>query len=113
MGSVRMFVNDVLLDAGYRCTLAEDADSALRLLGADDSINIMLTDVGLPQMNGRDLADAARLARPGLPILFMTGYAENALNLQTFLQERMDMVVKPFRIDDLLARISSLLNPSE
>jgi PAS domain S-box-containing protein len=111
MDSVRMFVNDVLVDAGYRCTLVDDADQALRLLESDPSIAIMLSDVGLPQMNGRDLADVVRSRHPALPILFMTGYAENAMDLQTFLAERMDMVFKPFRIADLLGRLRGLLGP--
>ncbi|WP_311970504.1 response regulator [Pseudomonas baltica] len=111
MASVRMFVHDVLVDAGYRCTLTEDADQALTLLAADSSVDIVLTDVGLPQMNGRELADSVRQRHPQLPILFMTGYAENALDLQTFLEERMDMVIKPFRIADLLGRLRTLLAP--
>jgi len=111
MASVRMFVTDVLVDAGYRCTLAEDADQALDLLARDPSIDIILSDVGLPQMNGRELANLARQQRPEVPILFMTGYAENAVNLQTFLEARMDMVVKPFRISDLLGRLRALLGP--
>jgi PAS domain S-box-containing protein len=111
MASVRMFVTDVLVDAGYRCTLAEDADQALDLLARDPSIDIILSDVGLPQMNGRELANLARRQRPEVPILFMTGYAESAMNLQTFLEARMDMVVKPFRISDLLGRLRALLGP--
>jgi PAS domain S-box-containing protein len=111
MASVRMFVHDVLVDAGYRCTLTEDADQALALLAADRSVDIMLSDVGLPQMNGRELADSVREQYPHLPILFMTGYAENAIDLQTFLEDRMDMVIKPFRIADLLGRLRALLAP--
>ncbi len=111
MPSVRLFVHDVLVDAGYRCTLTEDADQALTLLAADGSVDIVLTDVGLPKMNGREMADSVREHYPHLPILFMTGYAENALDLQTFLEERMDMVIKPFRIADLLGRLRALLAP--
>ena len=111
MESVRMFVHDVLVDAGYRCTLAEDADQALALLASDSSFAIVLSDVGLPQMNGRELADTVRARHPHLPILFMTGYAENAMDLQTFLEDRMDMVIKPFRIADLLGRLRALLAP--
>jgi PAS domain S-box-containing protein len=111
MASVRMFVHDVLVDAGYRCTLTEDADHALALLAADATIDIVLSDVGLPQMNGRELADRVRAQFPQLPILFMTGYAQSAMDLQTFLGERMDMVIKPFRIGDLLGRLRALLAP--
>ncbi|MNI44676.1 Blue-light-activated protein [compost metagenome] len=105
MASVRMFVAEVLVDAGYRCTQAGDVESALERLQNDPSINLMLTDVGLPRMNGRELADVARGWREGLPILFMTGYAENALNRQVFLGDGMDMLVKPFQISELLDKV--------
>lgn len=109
MASVRMFVVEALTDAGYRCTEVDSALDALQALRTDPSIQLLLTDVGLPQMNGRVLADAARDMRPELPVLFMTGYAENALDLQTFLAEGMDLVIKPFRMGDLVGRIAHLL----
>ncbi|MBD8753899.1 response regulator [Pseudomonas coleopterorum] len=110
MASVRMFVVEALTDAGYRCTEVDSALDALQALRTDPSIQLLLTDVGLPQMNGRVLADAARDMRPELPVLFMTGYAENALDLQTFLAEGMDLVIKPFRMGDLVSRIAHLLD---
>ncbi len=85
MSSVRMFVAEVLQDAGYRCTLASDIKTALDQLENDSTIDLLLTDVGLPNMSGRDLADVARGWLPRLPILFMTGYAETATNRQAFL----------------------------
>jgi len=102
-------VVEALTDAGYRCTEVDSALDALQALRTDPSIQLLLTDVGLPQMNGRVLADAARDMRPELPVLFMTGYAENALDLQTFLAEGMDLVIKPFRMGDLVGRIAHLL----
>ncbi|MBW4791719.1 response regulator [Pseudomonas tolaasii] len=105
MPSVRSFVSEVLVDAGYRCTLAADGDEAIGILQTDPSINLLLTDVGLPHMTGRELADVARALRNGLPILFMTGYAENAANRQSFLGEGMDLIAKPFHIDELLDKI--------
>ena len=105
MPSVRSFVAEVLVDAGYRCSLAADGDEALAVLQADPSINLLLTDVGLPYMTGRELADHARALRPNLPILFMTGYAENAANRQNFLGEGMDLITKPFHIDELLEKL--------
>ncbi|WP_213938132.1 response regulator [Pseudomonas sp. dw_612] len=110
MPSVRMFVAEVLVDAGYRCTQVEDIETALERLQNDPSINLMLTDVGLPRMSGRELADVARGWREGLPILFMTGYAENALNRQAFLGEGMDMLVKPFQISELLDKVRRSLD---
>ena len=109
MASVRMFVSEVLEDAGYRCTQAPDIETALERLQGDPSINLLLTDVGLPRMSGRELADVARGWRQGLPILFMTGYAENALNRQRFLDDGMQMLVKPFQISELLVKVRDAL----
>ena len=105
MPSVRSFVAEILADAGYRCSLAANGDEAVVCLRSDPSINLLLTDVGLPFMTGRELADVAREIRHTLPILFMTGYAENAANRQSFLGEGMDLISKPFHIDELLEKI--------
>ncbi|KAF2394612.1 response regulator [Pseudomonas frederiksbergensis] len=110
MPSVRMFVAEVLVDAGYRCTQVEDIETALERLQNDPTIDLMLTDVGLPRMSGRELADVARGWRERLPILFMTGYAENALNRQEFLGVGMDMLVKPFQISELLDKVRRSLD---
>ncbi|WP_434768749.1 response regulator [Pseudomonas triticicola] len=105
MATVRLFVTEVLEDAGYRCTQAADIESALERLQNDPSIDLLLTDVGLPRMSGRELADVARGWNDGLPILFMTGYAETALNRQVFLGTGMEMLVKPFQISELLDKV--------
>jgi PAS domain S-box-containing protein len=110
MATVRLFVTEVLEDAGYRCTQAADIESALERLQNDPSINLLLTDVGLPRMSGRELADVARGWHEGLPILFMTGYAETALNRQVFLGTGMDMLVKPFQISELLDKVRRTLD---
>ena len=111
MPSVRSFVAEVLIDAGYLCSLAADGDEAIALLRAEPTIKLLLTDVGLPYMTGRELADHARSLRDDLPVLFMTGYAENAANRQNFLGERMDLITKPFHIDELLEKIRQGLEP--
>lgn len=110
MPSVRMFVSEVLLDAGYRCTTVESIEQALEQLQQDASIELLLTDVGLPRMSGRELADVARGWRAGLPILFMTGYAQTALNRQAFLAPGMDMLFKPFQIGELLDKVRRALD---
>ncbi|MCQ0167006.1 hybrid sensor histidine kinase/response regulator [Pseudomonas sp. S12(2018)] len=110
MSVVRSFVCEVLTDAGYRCTPAPDVESALQKLHADPSIALLLSDVGLPHMNGRELANVARMLRPSLPVLFMTGYAENAIDRQHFLGERMDIVTKPFQIHELLDKVRRSLD---
>ena len=108
--SVRMFVTEVLEDAGYRCTQVGDIENALDRLQHDPSINLLLTDVGLPFMSGRELANLARGWNADLPVLFMTGYAETATNRQTFLGSGMDILIKPFHISELLNKVRRVLD---
>jgi PAS domain S-box-containing protein len=108
--SVRMFVNEILTDAGYRCTQAGDVTTALSIAENDPSIDLLLTDVGMPMMNGRELAQRVRGWRPEVPVLFMTGYAENALNRQDFLGEGMDMITKPFHMIEFLEKVRKMLD---
>ena len=110
MASVRLSVAEVLTDAGYRCTLAETIEQALDHLREEAGIQLLLTDVGLPGISGRELADMARAYRPRLPVLFMTGYAETALDRQAFLGSGMDMLIKPFQISELLAKVRRALD---
>ncbi|MNC62817.1 Blue-light-activated protein [compost metagenome] len=105
-----MFVAEVLADAGYRCTQASDIEEALERLQNDESIDLLLTDVGLPRMSGRELADIARGWREHLPILFMTGYAETAINRQVFLGDGMEILIKPFQINELLDKVRRTIN---
>ncbi|WP_181106527.1 response regulator [Xanthomonas arboricola] len=107
---VRMMVSEVLSDAGYHVLEAEDANGALDQLRAGVEIDLVVSDVGLPGMNGRDMADVARALRPGLPILFITGYAENAATRQEFLAEGMALLPKPFSLNDLLNMVGQMLD---
>jgi len=108
--SLRALARELLSDAGYHCTEAEDVEAALRVLRGDSAIHLLLTDVGLPGMNGRQLAEAARAWRPSLPILFMTGYAESALTNNELLDEGMDILIKPFEIEQLLSKVRGMLD---
>lgn len=110
MPAVRMLVAEMLGEAGYRCSEAGDVATALTVLQNDPSVCLLLTDVGLPQLSGRELADRARVHRPALPVLFMTGYAENAVRRDRFLAKGMDMVIKPFEINDLLEKVRAMLD---
>jgi CheY-like chemotaxis protein len=104
-----MMTVEILGEAGYLCHVAEDTGEALRLLRGDDEIDLLLTDIGMPGMDGRELADVARAWRPALPVLFMTGYAESAVQRTGFLGPGMDMITKPFEIDGLLERVRHML----
>ncbi|MRJ23249.1 PAS domain S-box protein [Pseudomonas haemolytica] len=107
--AVRMLVVNVLDELGYTAHQAADARAALPLLESDLRVDLLVTDVGLPGMNGRQLAEIARQHRPGLRVLFMTGYAEKAAERQGFLEDGMDMVAKPFSIDLLATKIRSMI----
>jgi CheY-like chemotaxis protein len=103
-------VVDTLTDLGHHVLQAGDGPSALDVLASGDAIDLMITDVGLPKgMNGRQLADAARVARPDLKILFITGYAENAAVGNGHLDPGMHILTKPFAMDVLSARIQQLV----
>ena len=106
--AVRKLVVEVLEDLGYKVLEAADGPGGLDILQGDDQIDLLVTDVGLPGLNGRQLADAARETRPDLKILFMTGYAENAAMAEGFLEHGMEMITKPFAIDLLTQRIQTM-----
>ncbi|MDM9645763.1 response regulator [Rhizobium sp. S163] len=106
---VRMVAVDVLEELGYSVLEADDAPSALRVLSSRPDIDLLLTDVGLPNgMNGRQLADAVRADRPDLPVLFVTGYAENAVLNHGHLDRGMQVLTKPFAGDVLARRVAEL-----
>ena len=107
--SVRLLVRDVLEELSYETVEAEEAGGAIPFLASDRTIDLMISDVGLPGMSGRQLAEIARQHRPELPILFITGYAENAAIRAGFLGTNMAMITKPFSLDDLATKISEML----
>ncbi|MBN3862159.1 PAS domain-containing protein [Pseudomonas frederiksbergensis] len=111
--AVRMLVLDLLKELGYHAHEAEDAQSALPLLESDLRVDLLVTDVGLPGMNGRQLAEIARQHRPELKVLFITGYAEKAAERQGFLEEGMDMVAKPFSMDLLANKIRTMIGQAD
>jgi PAS domain S-box-containing protein len=107
---VRGVIIEMLQDQGYRVLEAVDGPSGLRILRLNQRVDLLVTDVGLPGMNGRQLADQARESRPDLKILFITGYAENAAIADGFLQPGMEMITKPFDLDNLSQRIRDMVS---
>jgi len=108
--TVRMLVMEVLEELGYAAIEAADGASGLKLLQSDIRIDLLVTDVGLPGgMNGRQMADAARIGRPDLKILFITGYAENAVVGNGHLDPGMHVMTKPFAMEALATRIKDLI----
>ncbi len=107
--AVRMLIADVLDGLGYRVIEAWDGPAALPILASDMRIDLLVSDVGLPGMSGREVAEIARHYRPQLKVLFVTGYAAQAAVRGEFLGDDMEMITKPFPIDLLAARISALI----
>jgi signal transduction histidine kinase len=108
--SIRMLIADVLSDAGYSVLEASDGPAGLRVLQSAARIDLLITDVGLPGgMNGRQVADAARTLRPDLRVLFITGYAENALMGNGHLEKGMHVLAKPFEVERLAIKIRELV----
>ena len=107
--SIRMLVSETLADLGYSTLEAADATDALKLLEGDRPVDVLVTDVGLPGMNGRQLADAVRTRRPDLKVLFITGYAENAVLNHDHLEPGMHVLTKPFAMEALASRIKTLV----
>ncbi|HSI17365.1 MAG TPA: PAS domain-containing protein [Sphingomonas sp.] len=108
--AVRILIAEVLADLGYRAIEARDGPAGLAILESDARVDLLITDVGLPHgMNGRQLADAARVGRPDLKVLFITGYAENAVIGNGQLAPGMHVLTKPFDMDALATRIRALI----
>jgi PAS domain S-box-containing protein len=108
--AVRMLVTEVLGDLDYRAIEAQDGPSGLKILETGRRIDLLITDVGLPGgINGRQLADAALALRPQLKVLFITGYAENAVVGNGHLKPGMHILTKPFALEELGRRIKNIL----
>jgi len=107
--TIRVLMAEVLEEAGYRTLTARDGQAGLRLLQSDRRIDCLVTDVGLPGgLNGRQVADAARVARPTLRVLFVTGYAESAAIGDGHLEPGMSILTKPFDIAVLARKVRDL-----
>jgi CheY-like chemotaxis protein len=107
--AIRFLVSEVLEEAGYQVVSAGDAAGGLRALQSLSRIDLLVTDVGLPGgMNGRQLADAARVHRPNLKVLFVTGFAENAAIGNGLLEQGMEVLTKPFEISLLAKKVHEM-----
>ncbi|WP_380877095.1 PAS domain S-box protein [Sphingomonas sp. DBB INV C78] len=109
---VRALIVELLDELGYHSIAAEDGAPGLEILRSDQAVALLITDIGLPGMNGQELAEQARRLRPELPILFMTGYADAAARPEGFLSEGMALITKPFGGAMLASRIGAMLRRS-
>ena len=105
---VRGLVVEVLSEVGLRVVEAVDGPSGLTILQSDARIDLLVSDVGLPAMNGRKMVELARRHRPDLPVLFITGYAENA-TISGFLEPGTELITKPFSVEALVLRVRTML----
>jgi len=109
--ALRAIVEEVLREAGYRVLTAQDGPTGLQILNSDTRVDLLVTDVGLPGgLNGRQVADAARLQRPGLKVLFVTGYADTAAVGNGRLAAGMEVITKPFEITALTYKVRALID---
>ena len=108
--TVRSIISDVLKDLGYKVRTAADARFAIPLLQSKGAIDLLISDVILPHVNGRKLAEMARASRPGLKVLFVSGYSENAIVRGDLVDAGMDMLTKPFALDTLGAKVHAMIN---
>ncbi|MDQ2763258.1 MAG: PAS domain-containing protein [Pseudomonadota bacterium] len=108
--TIRHLIDEVLDDLGYTVIGAADGAAGLKVLQSNAKIELLITDVGLPNgMNGRQVADAARSLRPGLKVLFITGYAENAAVGNGHMEPGMELLTKPFALADLSRKVRDML----
>jgi CheY-like chemotaxis protein len=109
--AVRVVIAEVLSDLGYTVLEADNSQSGLRIVETRARIDLLLTDVGLPGgMNGRQLADAAREQRPGLKVLFLTGYAESAAVGNGRMEQGMEVMTKPFDLEKFVAKVEGMIS---
>ncbi len=107
---VRQFSVDALQELGYRVLEAEGATAALRLVDMHPEIRLMFTDIVMPDINGRKLADEARRRRPALKVLYTTGYTRNAVVHNGVLDPGVELIGKPFTIEDLASKVRKVLD---
>lgn len=112
--ALRTLIHEILLGAGYRVLQAATPDEALALAAAHDgSIHLALTDVILPSMSGRQMADTLRAARPETRVLFMSGYTDDAISHHGILEPGTHFMEKPFTSDALLRKVREVLDRGE
>nr|WP_159956617.1 ATP-binding protein [Pseudomonas sp. R76] len=107
--AVRVLVCAVLKELGYASVEAGDANTALPIIESGQRIDLLISDVGLPGMNGRQMAEIGRQLRPDLKVLFITGYAEHAAVRGGFLDPGMQLITKPFTFDLLTAKVREMI----
>jgi CheY-like chemotaxis protein len=107
--TVRELVVEVLQEFNCVTLQAVDGNQGLAILQSGEPVDLLISDIGLPGLNGKQLAEAARQIRPDLPILLMTGYAHKTALAGGFLEQGMQMLTKPFSLAELTTKIRDML----
>jgi CheY-like chemotaxis protein len=108
---VRVLIDEVLAPLGYRVLITASGDDALKTSDSfPGPVDLLLTDVVMPGMNGRQLAEVMRTRRPGIKVLFMTGYTRDALSTQGILEPGVALIHKPLRAGTLARQIRQVLD---
>jgi CheY-like chemotaxis protein len=107
---VRSYVVETLTALGYDTLQAANGEEALSLIGEHKTISLLLTDVVMPGIDGRKLADTAKERLPELKVLFMTGYSRNAIVHQGRLDKDVDLIQKPVTTEQLAAMVRKVLD---
>ncbi len=108
--AIRDLVEEALIEVGYHVIHAKDGTKGLAVARGAPRLDLLITDVGLPGLNGRQLADAIRVTRPSLKVMFITGYAEAVASPAGALEPGMAIVTKPFVLDTLIGRVRDLMD---
>jgi CheY-like chemotaxis protein len=106
---VRAFAEEALRDLGYQVLTAESAAEALQRISGEPDVDLLLTDVVMPDLNGRQLAEQVLELKPGLPVLYMTGFTRNAVVHNGMLDPGVNFMAKPFTVDQLAAKVREAL----
>jgi CheY-like chemotaxis protein len=110
---VREYSAEILRDLGYTIIEAEDGPAALRQIERNEAVDLLFTDIGLPGMNGRELAEAALRRRPKLKVLYTTAYAKNAVVHHGRLDPGVQLIPKPFTHADLASKIRTVMDSND
>jgi CheY-like chemotaxis protein len=107
---VRAFAEEALRDLGYEVAPAESAAEALARIRGEPDVDLLLTDVVMPDLNGRQLAEQVLKLKPGLPVIYMTGFTRNAVVHNGMLDPGVNFLAKPFTVDQLAAKVREALD---
>ena len=107
--AVREMTRRMLDRSGYQVLTAASGHDAVKIAGRPGQIDLLLTDVIMPKMPGREVADRVRVRQPGIRVLFMSGYTQGLLSAQGVLEPGLYLIEKPFSATSLAAKLNEVL----